>query len=112
MQNKSELCLWNRFTVEDKSPCARFQPKPLPSSGNRNKKSRKGPTLSYADAIEESLKGLSLDDESDEYDDPSDKWTDEKLNVKQLSARYSGTDVGEVTLRPCIYDRKIRIVAI
>nr|KAG5714408.1 hypothetical protein BaRGS_006854 [Batillaria attramentaria] len=81
-----------RYVVEDNSPYARLQKK----SSNVSGKKKKDFTLSYADAIEESLMGLSLQG-YDEDDEPSDRMRDDKLNVKQLVARYP--DCSKRTIR-------------
>ncbi|KAK7487044.1 hypothetical protein BaRGS_00021714, partial [Batillaria attramentaria] len=81
-----------KYVVEDNSPYARLQKK----SSNVSGKKKKDFTLSYADAIEESLMGLSLQG-YDEDDEPSDRMRDDKLNVKQLMARYP--DCSKRTIR-------------
>nr|KAG5699673.1 hypothetical protein BaRGS_022071 [Batillaria attramentaria] len=81
-----------RYVVEDNSPYAQLQKK----SSNVSGKKKKDFTLSYADAIEESLMGLSLQ-AYDENDEPSDRMRDDKLNVKQLMARYP--DCSKRTIR-------------
>ena len=76
--------------IEDNSPYARLQKKGGGGGGGeRGGGRKKGASQSYADAIEESLMGLSLDGWGTE-DEPSDKKRDDVLNVKELAARYPG----------------------
>lgn len=75
----------SRYMVEENSPFA--------CSGNRSGNShnhKKHASQSYADAIEESLMGLSLGGYKDESDS-KDNMRDDRLNVKQLAARYPGS---------------------
>ena len=78
--------------IEDNSPYSRKQKNAGGGGGgggDRKGGRKKGASQSYADAIDESLKGLSLDG-WDEEDGPSDRKRDDLLNVKELSARYPG----------------------
>ncbi|XP_076442712.1 putative ATP-dependent RNA helicase DHX57 [Babylonia areolata] len=79
------------YIIEERSPYGRSQQKPPDKGRELNMKQgrKKKGTLSYADAIEESLMGLSLGGWGSD-DEPDDKKQDEHLNVKEMSARYPG----------------------
>ena len=84
------LSIFFRHVIEENSPYARLQKKGGGGGGgDRRGGWKKGASQSYADAIEESLMGLSLDG-WDAEDEPSDKKRDDLLNVKELAARYPG----------------------
>ncbi|KAL8572372.1 hypothetical protein ACOMHN_023141 [Nucella lapillus] len=76
------------YVIEEKSPYSRQQ---KPQDKGRDAKMKQGGkkkgSLSYADAIEQSLMGLSLE-RWDSGDEPDDRKLDERLNVKELFARY------------------------
>ena len=78
-----------RYVVEENSPYARLQKKSSGGDVKGGKSWKKATPVSYADAIEESLMGLSLAG-WDEDDEPSDKKRDECLTVKEMAARYPG----------------------
>lgn len=88
-----------KFVIEDNSPYARLEKKSTKHSHTSHRDQRgkkKGFALSYADAIEESLMGLSFEGYNED-DEPSDKMRDDKLKVKQLMARYP--DYNKRTIR-------------
>ncbi|XP_070180183.1 putative ATP-dependent RNA helicase DHX57 [Littorina saxatilis] len=82
----------SRHVMEENSPYARSKKKSGggDDKGGRGGGKKKGTSQSYADAIEESLMGLSLDSWDTGENEPSDKKDDERLNVKELASRYPG----------------------